>query len=86
MRALHVGTNPLEWDESLATQAQEYAQHLVQRRKDGEPKILVHSSAGHGENLHYGSGIGKCADAVSSWYTLFYLFIYLFIYSTLVQL
>jgi len=65
LRALHINTQPLEWDDSLAVQAQQYAEELL-RRNQG----LVHASGNFGENLYqiHSQTEGTCADASLHWY------------------
>eukprot|EP00794_Sanderia_malayensis_P015913 gene15913-17513_t len=65
LRALHVGTDPLVWDTSLASSAQLWAQHLVQLGS------MKHSYVqGEGENIYYSKSkhVGACADAALAWY------------------
>ena len=67
-RALHEDTPPMEWDETLAEGAQEWADHLM--KNVGH---LQHASSeerdGAGENLYWtkSSEKGTCPEAVQAW-------------------
>ena len=66
-RALHVDTDPLEWDEDLAKDAKVWADHLLSIDE------MVHSGykerPGQGENLFTGKTFvaSTCEDAVDAW-------------------
>ncbi|KAF5715907.1 PR-1, partial [Fusarium mundagurra] len=55
-----VGNGPLTWDDSLASGAQEWADHLAQIG------TLEHSQGEDGENLYMGSGSNPFASAVEA--------------------
>ncbi|KAF9774141.1 hypothetical protein IL306_007891 [Fusarium sp. DS 682] len=55
-----VGNEPLTWDDSLASGAQEWADHLAQTGS------LEHSGGEDGENLYMGSGSNPFASAVEA--------------------
>ncbi|KAF4454228.1 hypothetical protein F53441_3228 [Fusarium austroafricanum] len=55
-----VGNEPLSWDASLASGAQEWANHLAQLGS------LQHSQGSDGENLYMGSGDNPFAAAVEA--------------------
>ncbi|KAF5695085.1 PR-1 class pathogen-related protein [Fusarium denticulatum] len=55
-----VGNEPLTWDDSLASGAQEWADHLAQLGS------LQHSQGKDGENLYMGSGSNPFASAVEA--------------------
>ncbi|KLO90746.1 plant PR-1 class pathogen related protein [Fusarium fujikuroi] len=55
-----VGNEPLSWDDSLASGAQEWADHLAQLGS------LQHSGGDDGENLYMGSGSNPYASAVEA--------------------
>ncbi|KAM0559924.1 hypothetical protein ACHAPJ_003874 [Fusarium lateritium] len=55
-----VGNDPLEWDDSLVSGAQEWAEHLVSLGS------LEHSQGEDGENLYQGYGDNPFADAVEA--------------------
>ena len=69
-RALHVDTNPLTYDATLAQYAQTWAKHLA------ELGTLQHNDQlqdlGQGENLYFfaitSDTVKTCRDAVESWY------------------
>ncbi|XP_062082328.1 pathogenesis-related protein 1-like [Humulus lupulus] len=56
-----VGVRPMEWDETVAAYAQEYA-----NQRSGDCS-LFHSGGNYGENLAWGSGDLSAADAVWMW-------------------
>ena len=66
-RALHVATAPLVWDETLAKDAEQWAEHLLQTDQ------LTHSDLnqrnGAGENLFFSisPAVSTCAEAADQW-------------------
>ncbi|XP_057305022.1 ectin-like [Hydractinia symbiolongicarpus] len=63
LRNLHNGTKPVTWSSTLATHAQEWANHLALVGNLQHAKNI-----NEGENLYWTSGTGTCADATLSWY------------------
>ena len=69
LRALHKDTPNLQWDSTLASEAQNWANYLL------SIKSIVHSTSEHGENLAYGAVTASssiteartCDDAIVSW-------------------
>lgn len=56
------GVNDLQWDDSLAKQAEEYAKHLAKKN------AMQHSGTdGQGENLYMSTADASFADATQSW-------------------
>lgn len=56
------GAPPMEWDPSLAQEAEAYAQKLATKN------IMEHSDvSGQGENLYMSSGNASFSDAVQNW-------------------
>ena len=61
-RAIH-GSPPLEWDFTLAMNADEWANQLaVTRQLEHDPNIM-----NEGENLFKSAGALECVDAVERW-------------------
>lgn len=63
-RAAH-GASPLKWSDTLARDAQEWADHLA-----NDVGFLEHAEGpGQGENLYWskGSEVASCKDAVVAW-------------------
>lgn len=71
LRVLHINTQPLEWDESLATKAQQYAEELVRINQKTDMIRLVHEQGTNlGENLYWRDNQqkGTCSQASLAWY------------------
>lgn len=72
LRALHRNTPPLEWDDSIAAKAQQYAEHLLAIHQGRTDTKLVHdpNKNGLGENLYWSDNAkpGTCPKASLSWY------------------
>ncbi|PON75683.1 Cysteine-rich secretory protein, allergen V5/Tpx-1-related [Parasponia andersonii] len=56
-----VGVGPMEWDDSVAAYAQDYA-----NQRSGDCN-LIHSEGSYGENLAWSGGDFSAADAVGMW-------------------
>jgi len=70
---MHQGTGPVQWDASLAREAQRYANELLARSyRTGKAKLIHEKpSMGMGENLYWKDNRkeGTCVDANKSWYS-----------------
>jgi len=72
LRALHVNTPSLQWDDAIAAKAQAYALKLLKDHRGKKGTKLVHdtNSKGLGENLYWGDNAkpATCPKATLSWY------------------
>lgn len=77
LRLLHENTPKIEWDDSLAAKAQQYAHRLVEINRNSPNTKLIHEIPDHGlgENLYWrdNSEKGTCADASLDWYVYFHV-------------
>lgn len=63
-RALHQSTEPLTWSDTLAQNAKQWADKLINGESGHDP-----NNSYEGENIHwsFSSTVGSCADAVEDW-------------------
>lgn len=64
-RALHQNTEPLTWNDTLAQNAKEWADELINGKSGHDPD----RDSNEGENIYWSwsSTVGSCADAVEDW-------------------
>lgn len=63
-RALHQDTQPLTWSDTLAQNAKEWADKLINGESGHDP-----NNSNEGENIYwsFSSTVRSCADAVENW-------------------